>query len=331
MDTISAKDLQPGSSFKNSYIGNKRMKDAALTNLLNESLINEIVKALALPPTRRIRKIIAWLTGKALHRFIELASELDCVVEKEGMAGGARWLLPRFVAGHSAQGVENIPPIGPLVIASNHPAFVDSVVISAHIPRQDYKVIIGEIPFFKNLPNIKKNAVFAPDPTDAMGRMQVIRDVIQHLKNDGAILIFPRGGIEPDPAWMPDAGAEFDHWSRSLEIFLKHAPHTQVLVTIVSGVISKAAMDHPITWFRKARPDRQRLAFMHQFISQMIAGTETFGLTPRVTFGNLVSADAKQTKDRQHMLQTIIQSAHNVLKSHIPTQPHLTNQSLGQV
>jgi hypothetical protein len=129
---------------------------------------------------------------------------------------------------------------------------------------------------------------------------------------------------------MPHPDAEFDHWSRSLEIFLKHVPHTQVLVTIVSGVISKAAMYHPITWFRKARPDRQRLAFMYQMIRQMITGTEVFGLTPRITFGDLVSPE--NTTDREHMLQTITQSAHNVLKTHMaPMLSHVASDSLRQV
>jgi hypothetical protein len=194
-------------------------EDTALTTVLTHSLISEMIKALALPETQRTRRLVAWLTGRAIRRFAELASVLDCVVEREGIPGGARWLLPRFVKAHAAQGVEKIPPTGPLVIAANHPAFIDSVVISAHVPRRDYKVIIGEIPFFKLLPNIRKNAIFAPDPTDSMGRMQVVREVIRHLRNDGAILIFPRGSIEPDPAWMPHPEAEFDQWSRSLEIF----------------------------------------------------------------------------------------------------------------
>jgi Acyltransferase len=303
-------------------------ENAALTDLLSENLIYEIAKALALPPTERIRRIIASLTGKAMRRFTQLAAELDCVVGKEGLSGGACWLLPRFVRGHSAQGIENIPPAGPLVIASNHPASIDSVVISAYVPRRDYKVIIGEIPFFKNLPSINKNAIFAP--ADTMGRMQAVREVIRHLKNDGAILIFPRGEIEPDPAWMPQPDVEFDHWSRSLEIFLKHVPHTQVLVTMVSGVISKAAMHHPITWIRRARPDRQRLAFMYQMIRQMLAGREVFGLTPRVTFGDLISA--ANTTDREHMLQTITRSAHHALKTHVaPTLSHVASDSLRHV
>lgn len=301
-----------------------------LTNVLAENLVHEMTKALALPITQRNKNIVAWLAGRAIRRFTQLASELDCVVEKEGLAGGARWLLPRFVKGYSAEGIENIPPAGPLVIASNHPASVDSLVISAHVSRRDYKVIIGEIPFFKHLPNISKNAIFAPETSDSMGRMQVVRDVIRHLKNDGSILIFPRGGIEADPAWMPYPDGEFDHWSRSLEIFLKHVPHTQVLVTIVSGVISKKAMRHPITWFRKARPDRQRLAFMYQFIRQMIAGKELFGLIPRVTFGDLLSTE--NTTDRAHMLETITQSAHRVLRTHLtPTLSHVESDSLPQV
>lgn len=290
-------------------------EQVALTDILMENLVIELTKALALPPTPTIRKIVASLAGKAIRRFTELASELDCVVGRDGIAGGARWLLPRFVKGHSARGVENIPPAGPLVIASNHPASIDSVVISAYVQRRDYKVIIGEIPFFKNLPNIRRNSIFAPDPADSLGRMQVVREVIWHLKNKGAVLIFPRGEIEPDPAWMPDPDVEFDHWSRSLEIFLKRVPQTQVLVTIASGVISKRAMHHPITRFRKTRPDRQRLAFMYQLVRQMIAGKEIFGLTPRITFGELISAE--NTRDREHMLQTITQSAHQVLKTHL--------------
>jgi hypothetical protein len=295
--------------------GQDMTEDTGLSRTLTENLVYELTKALALPQTQMVRNMIALLTGKAIRRFAELATELDCVVGREGIAGGARWLLPRFVKDHSAQGTEKIPPSGPLIIASNHPASIDSVVISAHVPRRDYKVIIGEIPFFKNLPHINENAIFAPAPTDSTGRMQVVRDVIRHLKNDGAVLIFPRGDIEPDPAFMPHPDAEFDHWSRSLEIFIKQVPRTQVLVTIVSGVIAKASIQHPITWFRKARPDRQRLAFMYQMIRQMFAGTEIFGLTPHVTFGDLVCAE--NTSDRAHMLETTIQSAHQVLKTHM--------------
>ena len=289
--------------------------DNANIDALTKTLVFEITKALALPQTPAVRKIIRLLVGKAARRFSELALELDHVVGQDGLAAGARWLLPRFVRSHSACGIENIPPAGPLVIASNHPASIDSVVISAHVTRPDYKVIIGEIPFFKNLPNVSRNAIFAPAQNDISGRMQVVREVIHHLKRGGAILIFARGSIEADPAFMPEADAEFIKWSRSLEIFLRKVPQTQVLVTMVSGVIAKSSMSHPITRFREVRPDRQRLAFMYQMIRQILSGKEIFGLTPRVTFGELINMN--NTTDREQMLQTINKSAYRVLKTHV--------------
>jgi hypothetical protein len=54
---------------------------------------------------------------------------------------------------------------------------------------------------------------------------------------------------------------------------------------------------------------------MYQLIRQMIAGRDLFGLTPRVTFGNLIRAE--NTTDRAHMLQTITYVAEEVLKKHL--------------
>lgn len=302
----------------------------AKVNSLQETLIFEITKALALPQTPLNRKIVGLLAGKAAGQFSELAIQLDHIVEKDGLAAGARWLLPRFVRSHSACGVENIPPQGPLVIASNHPASIDSVLISAHVTRPDYKVIMGEIPFFKNLPHVRRHAIFAPAQSDIAGRMQVVREIIQHLKNNGAILIFARGGIEADPAFMSHPEGEFNKWSRSLEIFLRTVPQTQVLVTMVSGVIASSAMRHPLTWLRETRPDRQRLAFMYQMIRQITSGRELFGLTPRLTFGDLISSDC--VKDTDHLLDTIVDSAHRVLRIHMaPMLSHVASDSLRHV
>jgi hypothetical protein len=125
--------------------------------------------------------------------------------------------------------------------------------------------------------------------------MQTVRNAIRHLKGGGALLIFPRGNIEPDPAFMPNPDAEFDRWSRSLEIFLRSVPQTRVLVTAISGVISRQAFRHPITWFRQSRPDRQRLAFMVQIIRQALSGKELFGLRARVTFGELLEGCGYET------------------------------------
>jgi hypothetical protein len=282
---------------------------------LSDILINELRKALSLPPTRQIDQSIRLVFGRAADHFSALAVGLDRIVAERGVASGARWVLPRFVNGYAARGLENIPASGPLVIASNHPGSIDSVVIAACVTRPDFKIIIGDIPFFENLPHISEHAIYAPGRQDIVGRMRVVREAIRHLSSGGALLIFARGGIEPDPAFMPSPDAEFDLWSRSLQIFLERVPQTRILVTIVSGVISRLTMSHPITWLRRNRPDRQRLAFMLQMAQQVLSGQEKFGLVPHVSFGRLVSLN--ETGTPECALDQVIESARSLLRSHL--------------
>ncbi len=285
---------------------------------LSNSLIYELTKALALPQTAPVRQLVRLLFGRAALRFAELAVGLDRVVAEEGVASAAQWLLPRFTCAYSTRGTENIPASGPVVIASNHPGSFDSVVIAAQIARPDFKLIVGDIPFFEHLPHLSEHAIYAPGQQDTVGRMQVIRQSIRHLADGGALLIFARGGIEPDPAFMPAPDAEFDQWSRSLQIFLERVPQTRILVTIVSGVISRAAMSHPITWLRQRRPDRQRLAFMLQMAQQVLSGREKFGLIPRVSFGDLIGI--REAGGVEKVLQSVNQSARSLLRSHLVWQ-----------
>ncbi|MEJ5224355.1 MAG: 1-acyl-sn-glycerol-3-phosphate acyltransferase [Anaerolineales bacterium] len=282
------------------------------TIALADSLVNELARAMSLPQTPPVKGILRALFGRAIDHAARLFLDVDRQAAEHGSAAAARWLLPRFVAGYTIHGAEIIPPSGPLIIAANHPAAYDAMVITASVERPDFKIIIGQVPPYHYLPNVSRHAIFSPHPKDTFGRMQTVRDAIQHLRAGGALLIFPRGGIEPDPDFMPHPDADFHRWSRSLEIFLRRVPAARILVTAVSGVISPRAMRHPITWFRRARPDRQRLAFMYQIICQAASGRECFGLRPRVTFGELLSS-----ADPHHLLAEVEQSARRTLARHM--------------
>ena len=278
-----------------------------LSNLqaLNETLLLEIVKAMALPQTSLFKSLTRVIFGLATLKFAEIVLRFDHEIGQNGTAAGAQWLLAHFVKGYKSQGVEIIPHDGPLLIVSNHPASYDGMVIAACVPRNDLKIIIGEIPPYRYLPHVCQHVIFSPPAKNTFGRTQTIRNAIRHLKSGGSLLIFPRGGIEPDPAFMPAPDAEFDHWSRSLEIFLRNVPETKVLVTAVSGVISERIFNHPFTWFRKSRPDRQRLAFMYQIILQTLSGKELFGLRPRVTFGELLAEETTLLKIKDAVRRTL--------------------------
>jgi len=284
-------------------------------HILSEMLIYELARAMAQPQNKALKTILRKIFGKTVHNFSELALELDQIVAEGGLSAGARFILPRFVRSNEARGVEIIPAQGPVVIAANHPGSYDSVVISSHLMRPDAKVMIGNIPFFKALPNLKSRAIFAPIVDDVAGRMRTVREAIRHLQAGGLLLIFARGNIEADPAFMPDPGAEFSLWSRSLEIFLRAVPQTRIVISIVSGVIARAAFHQPVTWLRKARQDKQRLAFMYQMLRQTLANHETFGLAARVTFGEIVSGETCEDPMRE-----IASAAARTLQKHLAWQ-----------
>ena len=77
-------------------------------------------------------------------------------------------------------------------------------------------------------------------------------------------------------------------------------------------VIAPAAMKNPITWFRRERPNRQRLAFVYQLSRQLLSGKQLFDLTPRVTFGEIV-----QGNNHEHSLAEIEHAARRTLAKHM--------------
>jgi hypothetical protein len=102
--------------------------------LLSDSVIFQIVRAMNLPQNKLTQGMIRLLFGKATLSFSQLALELDHKVGKHGAMEGANWLLRHFVRSHQASGAELIPKEGPLIIAANHPAYYDGLVISAYVP-----------------------------------------------------------------------------------------------------------------------------------------------------------------------------------------------------
>ncbi|MFN2119247.1 MAG: hypothetical protein ACK2T0_02510, partial [Anaerolineales bacterium] len=146
-------------------------------------------------------------------------------------------------------------------------------------------------------------------------RMMAARAAITHLKNGGALLLFARGSIDPDPAFMQHADEELGRWSRSLETFLHSVPSTQVVTSIVSHVLDPAYMHHPLTWLRRRRADRQRLAMMIQVIQQMLG--KRVDIVPHVSFGEMIAVDDSSANRR---LESIVQSASALLSSHMAWQ-----------
>jgi hypothetical protein len=238
------------------------------------------------------------------------------MIAEEGPVSAARWLLLQMVQDFKARGTQNIPADGPLVIASNHPGTVDSIAIHASVGRPDLRAIASDVPFLKNLGQVKNHLIFVPR-SGIEARMIAMRESIRHLESGGALLLFAHGTIDPDPAFMPGAAKELNGWSRSLDIFLDRVPEIRVVTTIVSDVLDPRYMRHPLTWLQRTRVDRQRLAMMIQVIQQMLG--KKLNLVPRVSFGEAI--DLREARKAGDSREVVVEAAKGLLRTHVAWQP----------
>lgn len=99
---------------------------------------------------------------------------------------------------NNEENLEGIPPSGPLLIVANHPLGGLEGVAIAHVIakyRPDLKVLTNQLlcripelsPIFIGVDVLSNDA--------ATGNMSGVKQVHRHLKNDGAVLIFPAGTV----------------------------------------------------------------------------------------------------------------------------------------
>ena len=284
---------------------------AALTRLIN----GEVILAMGLPPDGWMGRRLQPVLSRATHHFSEIFAVADRLMAEEGMESAARWVLLHLVQDSQARGLENIPPEGPLVIAANHPGAADSAAIGANAGRDDLKILASDVPFLKNLGQIGQHLIFLPRK-GIQARMLAVREAIRHLDAGGALLLFPHGTIDSDPAFMQGAESELDGWSRSLAIFLGKVPDARVVPSIVSHVIVPSYMHHPLTWLQRARVDRQRLAIMLQIIQQMLG--KNLDVVPHVSFGEAI--DWRAAREAGDALRAVVQAARQLLRAHLAWQ-----------
>ncbi len=235
---------------------------------LTPKLLEEVFKALGWAAGHPLRAPFTPLFTAACRRFARVAVRFDQDVHEHGFREAARRLLPHFVREVHIREAGQIPAEGPLLVVSNHPGTVDGLAIASSLPRRDLKIVVSGVPFLRHLRATANHLIYSS--LDTFERMMVVRSAIRHLENGGAVLLFPSGGIDPDPAVMPGALEALEDWSPSLEVILRRAPSARVLITFVSGVLHPLWARSPVTLLRRGRRNRQRVAEFCQVIQQML-------------------------------------------------------------
>lgn len=251
------------------------------TTTLRRSILDDIFKDFD-HSRRWVRKILEPLVWTSVNRFARICARFDETVANAGFREAMRELLADLVRDISHQGQEHIPPDGPLLIVSNHPGAYDSLAIAASLPRDDLQVVATGYPLLRRLPNASRHLIFTDPQADP--NVSVARTSIRHLLSGGALLIFPSGRVEPDPAAVPGALEALSAWSPSVELFLRRVPQTKVLVTIVSGVLSPFFLRNPLIRLWKGIRDPLVIAEVTQVITQMLF-SKWVRLKPSISFG----------------------------------------------
>jgi hypothetical protein len=281
---------------------------------LSTNIIDDLFRSVGFSATGWPRRLFGPLLWPPALRAAKLAATFDEYVAQSGICEAARWILPRFVNDVEVRGAEHIPEEGPVLIASNHPGTYDALAIASRLVRKDLKLVVSGIPAFRGLAFTRQQLIYATN--DAHVRMSVAREVIRHLEDGGALLIFPTGKMDPDPAVLPGAQESLARWSPSLELVLRKVPQTHLVVTIVSGVIAPSCLRNPIARLQKEIKRQQELAEFIQVIQQLFFGIRDT-LIPRITFGEPLTAAELTSQDAPPgSLKAIIENAQHLLATH---------------
>ena len=206
--------------------------------------------------TRRLLSPAAHLVAR---RFVQY----DRVLGERGPHLGAAWIAERAIGGVTVDGADRVPRSGPLLVVANHPGLADAVSLLVALRRDDAWVVAADFPFLRAMRGANQRFLFVRDGCAA--RVVALRHIASRLRRGDAVLLFPAGGLEPDPAVSPVAAMNaLDAWSRSIESITRLAAGTLVLPALVSGVVSRAAFDHPLSRRRTPQRERQRFASMLQ-------------------------------------------------------------------
>ncbi len=283
--------------------------------VVTTALITELLSVMGLSGKKWAKQLLSPILQGPAWRMSTLLVDLDRNTAQHGWNSSVNLFLTNFVTTIQIIGAEGIPRDGPLMVASNHPAAYDVVILAAAIRRDDLKILASDIPLVQKLPNIADHII--PVPYNLQARLSTVRSTIRHLQNGGSILIFPRGNVEPDPTVSPGAELSLAGWSASLELFLREVPQTQSVVAMASGILSRRWFKNPLIQMWKQYERRQKVAEIFQIANQLLTGKKPSSI-PKVNLSRPLSVHDLGGMDAPagSLLCAFIQQARELLKDH---------------
>lgn len=254
---------------------------------LTEINLDDFTAAVGVQERARLAGALRWVFHAPAEKFARRMLAFDQAAGNGNLPGAARKALHSYVRDVRVFGRENLPASGPVLVLANHPGMSDTLCLFAAINRADLRIIAVDRPFLRALPNTSARLFFVSE--EAAHRMGAIKRTTAHLRQGGAVLTFPAGEIEPDPAVYDGALDSLSTWTDSAGVFLRLVPQAVIVLALVRSVVWKKAASHPLTRLRKTREERERLAAALQLVAHVLFDVRP--VTVHVRFGVPVSLE----------------------------------------
>jgi len=239
------------------------------------------------------QKFFSWIIDRFGYRpagwLAEILARIDDQLNETSLHETAARALNSLSDGLDLHINEPVPASGPLLVVANHPGLTDIFGVIASLKRDDVKIVAQQKSFMRVLRNISQHMLtIEPDSTF---KLKVIREIIQALNDGMAVIIFPSGRLEPDPAIMPGAVESLRGWSDSIGVFLNKVPKTQLLPVLVSNVLTEKAFNSNFAKLGRNPKRRQQLAMAVQFIAQRFSKKPHWKQPLRIDIGLEVTTE----------------------------------------
>src|SRR5437016_9193769 len=142
------------------------------------------------------------------------------------MRHGPAWIVNDATGGLAVEGRGRVPDRGPVLVVANHPGLSDAMALVAALGREDAWIVTANYPFLRAMRLASQRFLFVAD--DRSDRLSAFRSILSRLRAGEAVLVFPSGGLELDPALSRDSAlASLATWSRSIELLARLVPDTR--------------------------------------------------------------------------------------------------------
>jgi putative hemolysin len=290
------------------------MSDPVEASALTRILLDETIQAMGLPAGRLSRALIGPLLYPPANRFARLGVIFDRMMANGGFPAAARWALESHLVELRLRDTEAVPSSGPLLVTSNHPGGIDCLALAAGLGRSDLKIVASGMPFLRGLPEVARHLILV-SRVGAHARMNALRESVRHLEQGGALLIFPRGRVEPDPAFFSEAESSIEKWSPSVRILLDSVPQLKWVMAVVSGVVSNKALEHPFARRKRELTERQLLAEFYQ-IARQVMSPRWFQQTISLSLAPVSAPPIGSEAESPLQMADVVASARRALREH---------------